>query len=194
VAEDAFELAGDSVVQALEPFVDALASIFAGVDIYRLAPVSLAEWSAYQQVLQGREAWQSVRDWIEEVNPRFSFEVSERYTLAKAVTVEEAAAAAPGRQSVVDRMDQVLTDDSVVCLPTTVSPAPLRGQRVSERHFLRLHNSHLTSIAGLAGVPQITLPLAEVDGKPVGFSLMGPRGSDQALIALAQEFELALAS
>jgi len=193
IAQDAFELAGEDVVQALRPLVDVLRSIFPAASTQRLAPNGLAEWSACQQVLQGREAWRSVKDWIEEVNPRFSFEVSERYTLAKAITDQEAAAAAPVRRSVVDRMDQLLAEGAVVCLPTTVSPAPLLGQRVSERHALRLRNSQLTSIAGLSGLPQLSLPLMEVDGKPVGFSLMGARGSDDALIALAQEFEAALA-
>ena len=109
--------------------------------------------------------------------------------MAKAITDGEVATAAAGRQSVVDRMDQVLAGGAVICLPTTVATAPLRGQSVSERHALRLRNSHLTSVAGLSGLPQFSLPLAEVGGKPVGFSLMGPRGSDEALIRLAQEFE-----
>ncbi len=40
-------------------------------------------------------------------------------------------------------------------------------------------------IAGLAGLPQISLPLMTVDGCPVGLSLIGPPGRDRALIALA---------
>ena len=65
------------------------------------------------------------------------------------------------------------------------------GQRVSERSQLRLKNSQLTSIAGLCGLPQLSLPLAEVEGKPVGLSLMAGRGGDETLIALAQEIEAA---
>jgi len=192
IAEDAFELASSEVAQGLQPLIEVLSSMFGATVTQRLAPGSLADWSACQQALQGFEAWRSVRDWIEEVNPRFSFEVAERYTLARAVTGQEVAEAAPLRRSVGDRMDQVLADGAVVCLPTVVSPAPLLGQRVSDRHTLRLRNSQLTSIAGLSGLPQLSLPLTEVDGKPVGFSLLGPRGSDEALIALAQEFEAAL--
>ena len=89
-------------------------------------------------------------------------------------------------------MEQVLDGGAVICLPTTTSPAPLRGQPVAERHTLRLRNSQLTSVAGLTGLPQLTLPLAEVNGFPVGFSLMGRKGSDLSLVALAGEFEAAL--
>ena len=192
VAEDAFELAEGETRNALQPLVEALSRLMGNVESSRLSPSTLADWSAYQQVLQSREAWESVRDWIDQVNPRFSFEVSERYAMAKAVTDAEVAAAVPGRLSVAERMQEVLHDGAVVCLPTTIGPAPLRGQRVSERHTLRLRNSQLTSVAGLSGLPQISLPLAEVEGAPVGISLMGPRGADMELVSLAQEFTASL--
>lgn len=194
IAEDAFELAEEDTRLALQPLVDALSRMMAEVTTLRLSPSTLAAWSSHQQVLQSREAWESARDWIDSVNPRFSFEVSDRYVMARAVTDNEVAAAAPGRAAVVRQMGQVLGEDAVVCLPTTIGPAPLLGQRVSERHDLRLRNSQLTSVAGLSGFPQFTLPLAEAGGLPVGFSLMGPPGSDLALISLAQEFEAAMNS
>ena len=187
IAEDAFQLADPAVAAALRPHVELIASLLGGSSTEVLAPQGLAQWSAQQQVLQGREAWESVRDWIDQVNPRFSYEVSERYALAKAILDEEVEAAAEARKGIVERMQEVLAGGSIVCLPTTVSPAPLKGQRVSERHELRLKNSQLTSIAGLTGVPQLSLPVAEVDGRPVGLSLMAGRGADETLIALAQE-------
>jgi amidase len=45
----------------------------------------------------------------------------------------------------------------------------------------------LTSIAGTIGAPQVNLPLGEVDGMPVGLSLIGPRGADEGLIGFARE-------
>jgi amidase len=41
----------------------------------------------------------------------------------------------------------------------------------------------LLSIAGLARLPQINLPFGTFDGCPIGLSLIGPRGSDRALLA-----------
>ena len=43
----------------------------------------------------------------------------------------------------------------------------------------------LLCMSGLSGMPQITLPMAEVHGAPLGLSLMGPRGSDKRLIDIA---------
>ena len=43
----------------------------------------------------------------------------------------------------------------------------------------------LLCIAGMAGLPQVTLPAGLIEGAPYGVSLIGPKGSDLALIALA---------
>ena len=149
IAEDAWELAEPSTREALEPVLEKIGALFDSSATVRLSPTSLEEWSGHQQVLQSREAWESARDWIDRVNPTFSFEVSDRYALARSITDEQIVIAQAGRNAVIARMNEVFDGgDVVVCLPTTVSPAPLLGQRVSERHTLRLRNSALTSIAG----------------------------------------------
>jgi amidase len=42
----------------------------------------------------------------------------------------------------------------------------------------------LTCIAGLSGLPQVTLPIGAVGGCPVGLSFIGWAGSDEALLTL----------
>ena len=190
IAEDAFELAEQGPRTALLVAAQGLESLFDSVTRVRLSPTSLTEWSNQQQILQSREAWESAREWIDQVNPAFSFEVSDRYVLARSVTDEQVAAAQLRREEIVARMNEVFRGgDKVVCLPTTISPAPPTGQAVSQRHELRLRNSALTSIAGNTGRPQISLPLADVNGLPVGLSLLGDRGADEALIELAKMIE-----
>ena len=186
IAVDAFELVDPWVAEALQPQVQRIASLIGRQAEDRLSPTSLSDWTGQQQVLQSREAWETMRVWIDEVNPRFSFEVAERYTQARAISDEDVAAAQQVKEQVLRRMDQLLTEGTVVCLPTTVGPAPPIGQRLSERTSLRLRTSQLTCIAGTTGGPQINLPLAEVDGMPVGLSLLGARGSDEMLIAFAR--------
>ena len=190
IAEDAFDLAEPETRVALTAATEIIGSLFDSVTTVRLSPTSLTEWSNQQQILQSREAWESVREWIDRVNPAFSFEVSDRYVMARSVTDAQVVSAQAGREAVVARMNEIFQGgQNVVCLPTTVGPAPLKGQAVSERHELRLRNSALTSIAGNTGRPQISLPLAEVGGLPVGLSLLGDRGSDEALMALARRIE-----
>ncbi|MFG1317540.1 hypothetical protein [Xanthobacter autotrophicus] len=44
---------------------------------------------------------------------------------------------------------------------------------------------NLLCIAGLGGLPQVSLPLARLEGVPFGLSLVGPVGSDTALLRAA---------
>jgi amidase len=187
IAVDAFEVADAAVREALQPSVEAVASLIGSSAAARLAPTGLGDWAGQQQVLQGREAWETARDWIDRVNPRFSFEVAERYVAARGIADAEVAAARALRQAIVARMQAVLADGAVVCLPTTPTPAPPRGEPLSVRNRLRPRLSMLTCIAGTTGTPQISLPLAEVDGLPVGLSLLGARGADEALLGFARQ-------
>jgi amidase len=177
----------------LRPFVDRLASRLGNATTVRLAPEGLAAWSDQQQVLQGREAWETAQDWIDRVNPRFSFEVTERYVMARSYTEADVAAARARREAIRQRLGTVLTEDAVLCLPTTPTPAPLRGERISARRDVRARISVLTCIAGTTGRPQINLPLAAVGGLPVGLSLLGARGADEVLLAFARDLATELA-
>jgi amidase len=193
IAEDAFEVADQAVREALGPIVDRIASLVGSCTTERLAPARLSDWSSQQQTLQGREAWETARDWIDRVNPRFSFEVAERYRYASAISDAEVEAASAAREAIIERMTAVLADGVVICLPTTPAPAPLRGERLSTRNGLRPRISTLTCIAGTTGTPQINLPLAHLDGLPVGLSLLAAKGADELLIAFAREVAQALA-
>jgi len=188
VAEDAFEVADPAIQEALHPVVDRIASLTGNCTTERLAPTCLRDWSGQQQILQGREAWETARDWIDRVNPRFSFEVAERYRFASTISDADVEAAKLSRSAIITHMSEVLSNGVVVCLPTTPTPAPLRGERLSTRDVLRPRISTLTCIAGTTGTPQINLPLAAVDGLPIGLSLLAARGSDEMLIAFARDF------
>ena len=194
IAEDAFELADKSVADALRPVVETVTSLIGNSTTERLSLTGLADWRGHQWVLQSREAWETVRDWIDRVNPRLKFDVAERYIGAAAFSDAEVEAAKSAQATAIEQMDTVLTDGTVICLPTTAAPAPLVGERLSARSGLRPRNSALTCIAGIIGSPQITLPLAETEGLPIGLSLIGARGTDEMLITFAQEIEASLKS
>ena len=193
IAEDAFKVAGPAISAALDPAVQAAKAIVGADTTQRIAPVGLAEWSAQQQVLQGREAWETAKEWIAQVNPRFSFWVAERYITARLITDSEVAQAKVQRQEVIDRMDEVTQGGGVVCSPTSPAPAPPLGQSLEERRDVLSRIVSLTCVAGTTGRPQINVPVAEVDGMPVGLSFIGERGSDGLLISLAHRLVVQLA-
>jgi amidase len=192
IAEDAFAVADRAVREALEPVVEKIASLVGDRRSGRLAPVPLEELSHPYGVLQGSSAWGVYRDWIEPVDPRLGFEVAARFAFGRGVTEDQRRAAMLVRDEVVAHVAAILSEDTVICLPTMPFPAPRRGLPLSERGDLHDRIDALVDAAGWAGTPQISLPLAEVDGLPVGLSLIGPRGADELLIAFAREIARAL--
>jgi len=153
IAQDAFEEADQEVSDVLLPVAEKIAALAGSSTKLRLAPNGLTEWAAQQNILQSEEAWESVKDWVDTVNPRFSFWVSERYNLAINLTKTQISEAALVREQVRNRMDEVFADGGFVCLPTAVSPAPLRGLPASAKKDIQGRLSHLTCIGGTTGRP-----------------------------------------
>ena len=193
IAQDAFEEADENVSDALLPLAERIAALTGGSTTVRLAPNGLAEWASQQNVLQSKEAWDSVKDWVDQVNPRFSFWVSQRYNFAISLTDADLSEATLVRDNLRARMDEVFAGGGFVCLPTAVVAAPLRGLPTSAKVDVQMRLSRLTCIAGTTGRPQLSLPLGEVNGLPVGISIMGDHGSDEELIGFARIVEAALA-
>ena len=187
IAEDAFALLDNNVSEALQPAVQKICTLIGDHSSVRLAPTNLSEWRDQQGTLQSNEAWDTVREWIDLTNPRFSFEVTERYVLAKHISADDINSAEQIKAQAKDRISELLIDGAVICLPTTVGAAPPVGQKLSERTELRLKTSQLTCIAGTTGGPQISLPLTRVGGLPVGISLLGSPGDDEMLIEIARQ-------
>jgi amidase len=90
------------------------------------------------------------------------------------------------RQEARGRMTYLLQPGTILCLPTTPFPAPKKGLPLPVLGPLRDRISCLCSHGGLTGVPQVNLPGTEVNGLPVGLSIVGDHGSDPMLVAVAQ--------
>ncbi len=65
----------------------------------------------------------------------------------------------------------------------------MEGLPLSTLDPLRARMHCLTAHGGLTGAPQVSLPGANVDGFPVGLSILGARGSDASLVAVARAME-----
>jgi amidase len=191
VAVDAFGLADPEVAAALQPMVRTLSSLVREVREDVLAPPGLSTWSRAQRTLQPHEAWLTFKAWLDRDNPRLAFSVARGLTLASAIPEGERQWAALTRLEARARVAWLLPPGTIACLPTTPFPAPLKGLPLAALDPLRARLNCLTSPGGLTGVPQVTLPGADVDGLPVGLSIVGARGSDAALVAVATAMEAA---
>jgi len=81
----------------------------------------------------------------------------------------------------------LLGEDGVLLLPTMPQVAPLLAEPEASLDDYRNRAIRMLCLAGLSGCPQLSLPLMSIDGVPLGFSLIGPPGSDGSLIARAAQ-------
>jgi amidase len=186
IAQDAFAIAGPFTAAALQPAVEQVSGQLAGTEEVRIAEEGLGRWLESFRVIQAFEIWRSFGAWVTEHRPALGPGIRERIAWAATVTEETASAERSFRASVVERLDDLLGRDGVVILPTAPGPAPRRGLAPEALADHRRRAISLLCIAGLAGLPQLTLPHATLEGCPLGLSLIGPRGSDLMLLQLAR--------
>ena len=136
--------------------------------------------------LQGAEAWQSHGAWIAASDRGLGPGVKERFEFGASIDGSTIVSETARRNDFRARMSEMLGRDGYIVMPTVPGPAPLRAAGFEAQQAFRERALHLLCISGLTGFPQITLPLASVDGAPFGLSLLGPPGRDRALIALGR--------
>jgi amidase len=141
-----------------------------------------AEWREVFRVLQGAQIHEQHGAWIDRYRPDFGPGIRERFAWTATIPVAEVTAAMPRREVVARHMESLLADDAILCLPTAPGIAPRLNTPPAELEIFRGRAFSLLSIAGLARLPQISLPLCTFDGYPLGLSIIGPRGSDQGML------------
>lgn len=173
-------------LEALGPAFARVAAVLGEpVEDVSLAGGSLDGWFTAFRRVQGEEAWASHGEFIATRQPDLGPGVRERFEFSRDVTPGEAAAARADRERFRAALDRVVDGGRIVVMPTVPDAAP--GLDVSDEDLDVFRNRALRMLclSGNSGLPQISLPLGEVDGCPLGLSLMGPRGTDRALVALA---------
>ena len=192
IARDAFAIADRLVADAVRAAL-AKAALPVAAELDLASELGgLPEWLKRFRRLQPREIWAEHGAWIESSKPRFGPEIAERFALAKSVSATPDGDDQEFRTRVAAHLDRVLGLDGVLLIPTAGTIAPRLDMSKDELLQFRDRTLTLTSIAGLGRLPQVQLPAGKVDGAAIGLSLIGPRGSDRALLALAEKVAASL--
>jgi amidase len=168
---------GDAAAQRFEEWIGEPRAVDLGIDLARAAE-SL-------RVLQGAEVWQTHGRWIEAVDPYFGPAVGARFQAARRFDSTQIREAERERTTVRARLDAVLAPGTMLCLPCVPGPAPPRDASALQLQAMRARLFPMTALASLTGRPQLTLPVRRAGAFPVGLSLLGWRGGDEALLQAA---------
>ena len=187
VLKDAFALVEPTVRNALAPGLAHLSKLIPDVREIDISGSALSDWFETFKTVQASEVWANHGAWIDRVKPKLGPGVKERMAWASTLTPGQIAAAKVEHAKIRARVDALLKPGDVLCLPSSPRVAPLVNSPIDKIEVeYREQAMRLLCIAGLNGLPQISLPVAHIDGLPLGLSIAGPRGSDLALLDLAK--------
>lgn len=185
--EDVWSLAVPAAREAHAGAIARVREVLGEPEIISLAFESFDAMYWHFRYLQGREAWTTVGPLIERYAPPLGPGVAERFAWSRAVSDEQVNQATDFRARFTAHVNALLGQSGVLILPTMPDVAPLRASPEDALEDYRNRAIRMLATAGLARLPQLSMPLSTRDGAPLGLSLMGPAGSDRALIALARK-------
>lgn len=145
----------------------------------------LEDWRLAYGTSGGYEGWQIHGAWITQHKPNFAPAIMARWRAASEIPSAQGQAAMEKAAAIRAKIRAIIKDDTVAIIPSAASLAPLRNADPAEVDAIRLRTMQMTCIAGIAGLPQVNMPFQTSSGLPIGISLIGPAGSDAALIDLA---------
>lgn len=187
VPSDLWALLASEVAQGYAPVLQRAAEIFGAPIAQPIGMESIDTMVLNLRIIQAFEAWKTNGELIRQFHPPIGPGVRERLEWASEITEEAYRSACIFRDHFRRAMRDLLADDGLLILPTMPDIAPLRTTSETELDRYRTASVQLLCTASLAGLPQISLPLARRHSAPLGLSLIGSAGRDQALIELSKK-------
>jgi amidase len=184
-ADDAFEQADEPVATLLRGALSSMAGVLPVPRPIRIAPDGLDPWRDAVRIIQAREIWQVYGRFVESQHPRFGPGVAERMQAASRITQAETDAARKVHAAARDHIRSQITPGTFLALPSAPCIAPKIDSSADQLDSYRTRVMRLTCIAGLGGLPQVSIPIGTVSGCPIGLSFIAWPGGDEALIDLA---------
>jgi len=195
VIKEAFALVDADVQQALLEPVRRLQNHFgarareASVTELGTDELALATWSNTYCIIQWAEIKSCLGAWIAAAKPEFGPDIAASFNLVNQLDRRRVAAALQQRERYSQSLHDFLKPGDLVCMPTTPALAPRKGDappRSSSGSGYYPRLLALTSLAGIGRLPQVSLPVADLAGVPVGLSLLARHGQDAFLLETAK--------
>lgn len=175
-----------SVDQLVWRTLDRLAPALPDIQHAEIAGETIVAWRAAFATIQGFEVQATLLPFVRENNVELGPGIKERFEIAAGIRPEDAEDARQVRQTVAAHLKSILQPGTAIVLPTTPTQPPERnipdGASFAEYRTRTLQN---TCLAGLGGLPQISVPVGEAAGCPAGLSFIGWEGGDEALLDFA---------
>jgi len=186
LATDIVDYCEASVDQLVWQTLDRLSPALPQVEHAEIAGEEIVTWRKTFATLQGFEIQSTLLPFVQSHNVELGPGIKERFEIASGITLEAAQEARETRRAITAHLKTILQPGTAIVLPTTPTQPPERnipdGASFAEFRTVTLQN---TCLAGLARLPQISIPVGEAAGCPAGLSFIGWEGGDEALLDFA---------
>jgi amidase len=187
LASDGFAQADAEVAELGRAFLARCADLLPTPKQETIAPQGFDLWREAFRIVQAKEVWDSFGAFVIAAKPKLGPGIKERMDFAATVTAEQAGRARESAAAGRAHIRSLVSPGTIVALPTAPSIAPPIGASGDALEHFRVRTMRLTCTAGIAGLPQINLPIGTVSGCPAGLSFIGWPGGDEVLLDLACE-------
>jgi amidase len=185
VLDDAFEQADADVATLLRAALAAMATTLPKAEATRIAPEGFDGWRDAIRIIQAYEVWENYGAFVEAHKPTFGPGISERIAFAATVSADAVSQSRAVHDAARQYIRNEVPPGTILALPTAPCIAPMADIAGEEAESFRVRVMRLTCIAGISGLPQVSIPVGTVSGCPVGLSFIGWAGGDEALLDLA---------
>ena len=188
IACDLFDTKDASIASKYAAFIQKLSELRVEVVETELGKPDFSTWIDALRNIQWWELNQAHGAWISRNLDAFGEEIRGRLEKIASVTRNEMEEKRLVRKQLINQIENLISPGILIVFPTAPGIAPLKGRPIDEARASRVNTLRHTCIAAVAGLPQVSMPLIEQDGCPLGISFLGARGQDGQLLAAAQIF------
>jgi len=150
-----------------------------------LPSLNLKAWANTFSIIQASEIWREHGAWASKHFENLGPGIKDRFLFASKIDPYIATQALDERIKIQDLLNSIL-NNKFLLIPTVANIAPLLNSTKNQLEDFRQKSFQLLCIAGLGGLPQISLPAVSSTEGALGISLVGPKDSDMELLSFAK--------
>jgi amidase len=194
--EDAFSIADQEVKAALEESISQLRKN----ENVKISSITLSDiigeetnLEFWQEnifgIVQCVEIWNAVGAWIEEFQPEMGPRIQDTMDHFKQLDRSALNNALYLRERMFSRVANFTAPGDLFCFPTVPMIAPLKGELDDPQKCMDYYKRtmSITSFAGVAYLPEISIPVRKVRNAPIGLSLAAAYRQDEFLLDAAKK-------
>ncbi len=156
------------------------------INLQEIVDIEFKQLSMCYSQIHMKEVWPNIKSLIENAKPTLSRNVEKSVKFAASMAAVDISSAYKIRDKFRQAMNDFLSEDNLICLPTTIDIAPKLktiGVTTSSKEYYQAM-LNLSAVASLGELPQLQIPMSISDEAPFGLSFIAKHLNDELLLTV----------